>query len=198
MPRGGARSGAGRPKKGQEKGSSLKEELAEIKNTLPAIIPPKPIIDGDERDAAAQTNDVLQYAGQMMRGFQALIGKENAPPTIIDDYMKWMNVVLRTAAMLLPYQRPTYRSIEVRTDRGIEERQTAISAIPPNGWRRSWWVQLLHSRTSLCRTPGAPPRRRRPNHQLTPQPAPHRRRLSHLQDLSPWRDFPRLLSNWDD
>jgi hypothetical protein len=26
------------------------------------------------------------------------------------------NVVLRVAAMLLPYQRPTYRSIEVRTD----------------------------------------------------------------------------------
>jgi hypothetical protein len=30
-----------------------------------------------------------------------------------------MSVVLRTAAMLLPYQRPTYRSIEVHTDKGI-------------------------------------------------------------------------------
>jgi hypothetical protein len=44
--------------------------------------------------------------------------------------MRWMNVVLRTAAMLLPYQRPTYRSIEVHTDKGIEERQTRYIGDP--------------------------------------------------------------------
>jgi hypothetical protein len=32
--------------------------------------------------------------------------------------------------MLLPYQRPTYRSIEVRTDRGLEERQTRYIGDP--------------------------------------------------------------------
>jgi hypothetical protein len=86
--------------------------------TCRTIIPPKPIVDADERDAADQTNDITQHAGQMMRAFRAMMGKENAPPAeTVDSYMKWMNVVLRTAAMLLPYQRPTYRSIEVHTDK---------------------------------------------------------------------------------
>jgi hypothetical protein len=28
----------------------------------------KPLVDGDERDAAAQADDIMQRAGQMMRG----------------------------------------------------------------------------------------------------------------------------------
>jgi hypothetical protein len=59
----------------------------------------------------------MQHAGQMMRAYRALLGKNTAPEQkTLDDYMRWTNVVLRVAAMLLPYQRPTYRSIEVRTD----------------------------------------------------------------------------------
>jgi hypothetical protein len=53
-----------------------------------------------------------------------------SPAAVRDDFMAWMNVVLRTAAMLLPYQRPTYRSIEVHTDKGIEERQTRYIGDP--------------------------------------------------------------------
>jgi hypothetical protein len=47
----------------------------------------------------------------------------------MDDYLMWANVVLRTAALLLPYQRPTYRSIEVH-DKGIEERATRFVGDP--------------------------------------------------------------------
>jgi hypothetical protein len=85
----------------------------------------------DERDAAAQADDIMQHAGQMARAFRALIGKEDAPQqATVDAYLQWANVVLRTAALLLPYQRPTYRSIEVRTDKGIEERQTRYIGDP--------------------------------------------------------------------
>jgi hypothetical protein len=53
----------------------------------------------------------------MMRAYRELMGKNTAPEQkTLDDYMRWTNVVLRVAAMLLPYERPTYRSIEVRTD----------------------------------------------------------------------------------
>jgi hypothetical protein len=73
----------------------------------------------------------MQHAGQMARAFRALIGKEDAPPTeTIDNYMKWANVVLRVASMLLPYQRPAYRSIEVHTDKGVEERATRFVGDP--------------------------------------------------------------------
>jgi hypothetical protein len=49
---------------------------------------------------------------------------------LVANYLKWANVVLRVASLLLPYQRPTYRSIEVRTDRGIEERATRFIGDP--------------------------------------------------------------------
>jgi hypothetical protein len=65
----------------------------------------------------------MQHAGQVARAFRELMKDPDAPPQkTMDDYLMWANVVLRTAALLLPYQRPTYRSIEVRTDKGIEER----------------------------------------------------------------------------
>jgi hypothetical protein len=83
----------------------------------------------------------MQHAGQVMRAFRQLIGKENAPPNAtVDEYMRWMNVVLRAAGMLPPCQRPTYRSIEatyrsieVRTDHGIEERKTRYIGDPAEG-----------------------------------------------------------------
>jgi hypothetical protein len=50
--------------------------------------------------------------------------------------MVWMNVVMRAAGLLLPYQRPTYRSIEVRTDRGLEERQTRYIGDPASSLPR--------------------------------------------------------------
>jgi hypothetical protein len=108
---------AGTPNKG------FRQELDAIKTCLPAVIPPKPIIDADERDAAEQINEIMQHAGQVARAFRELMKDPDAPPQkTMDDYLMWANVVLRTAALLLPYQRPTYRSIEVRTDKGIEER----------------------------------------------------------------------------
>jgi hypothetical protein len=79
MPRGGARSGAGRPKKGQEKGPTLKEELAEVKANLPVPIPPKRLVDIDDKDAAAQADDIMQFAGRMMRKAKALL--EDTPKT---------------------------------------------------------------------------------------------------------------------
>jgi hypothetical protein len=98
---------------------------------VPAIIPPKPIVDADEKDAAEQANEIMQHAGQMVRAYRELMGKSTAPDQkTLDDYMRWSNVVLRVASMLLPYQRPTYRSIEVRTDKGIEERQTRYIGDP--------------------------------------------------------------------
>jgi hypothetical protein len=116
---------AGTPNKG------FRAELDEVKACLPAVIPPKPLVDGDERDAAAQADDIMQHAGQMARAFRALIGKEDAPQqATVDAYLQWANVVLRTAALLLPYQRPTYRSIEVRTDHGIEKRKTRYIGDP--------------------------------------------------------------------
>jgi hypothetical protein len=116
---------AGTPNKG------FRAELDEVKACLPAVIPPKPLVDGDERDAAAQADDIMQHAGQMARAFRALIGKEDAPQqATVDAYLQWANVVLRTAALLLPYQRPTYRSIEVRTDKGIEERASRFVGDP--------------------------------------------------------------------
>jgi hypothetical protein len=113
--------------------SSLKEELAEIKSTLPVPIPPKRLVDLDDKDAAAQADHIMQFAGRMMRKAQALLEDppENVSPTAVrDEFMQWMNVVMRAAGMLLPYQRPTYRSIEVRTDRGLEERQTRYIGDP--------------------------------------------------------------------
>jgi hypothetical protein len=133
MPRGGARQGAGRPKRGQSKGPTLKEELAEIKNTLPAIIPPKRLVDADDKDAAAQADDIMQHAGREMRKARALMDEpaEGACVAALrDDYLQWANVVLRVASLLLPYQRPTYRSIEVRTDRGLEEQRTRYVGDP--------------------------------------------------------------------
>jgi hypothetical protein len=125
MPRGGVRAGAGRPK--GKKGATLREELTEVKAVLPVVVPPIPIIDADEKDAAEQANDIMQHAGQMMRAYRELMGKSTAPEQkTIDDYMRWANVVLRVASMLLPYQRPTYRSIEVRTDRVEDDRRRIL------------------------------------------------------------------------
>jgi len=122
MPHGGARSGAGRPK--GRKNATIREEVREIQRSLPTVIPPKLIVDGDEKDAAAQANDIMQHAGQMMRAYRALIDNTAAPQqSIADNYMRWANVVLRVASMLLPYQRPTYRSIEIRDERGAEDRR---------------------------------------------------------------------------
>jgi hypothetical protein len=78
-------------------------------------------------------DDIMQFAGQQMRKAKALL--EDTPPDVSpaavrDEFSFWMNVVLRTAAMLLPYQRPTYRSIEVRTDRGLEEQRTRYVGDP--------------------------------------------------------------------
>jgi hypothetical protein len=116
---------AGTPNKG------FRQELDAIKTCLPAVIPPKPIIDADERDAAEQINEIMQHAGQVARAFRELMKDPDAPPQkTMDDYLMWANVVLRTAALLLPYQRPTYRSIEVRTDKGLEERATRYIGDP--------------------------------------------------------------------
>jgi hypothetical protein len=60
----------------------------------------------------------------MARAFQALMASDELPPKkTVDDYLLWANLVLRTAALLLPYQRPTYRSIEVRTERLEDDRR---------------------------------------------------------------------------
>jgi hypothetical protein len=75
----------------------------------------------------------MQFAGREMRKVKALLEDtpENVSPKAIrDEFSFWMNVVLRTAAMLLPYQRPTYRSIEVHTDRGLEEQRTRYVGDP--------------------------------------------------------------------
>jgi hypothetical protein len=129
MPRGGARPGAGRPK-GKRDGT-LRDGLEEVKAALPALIPPKLIVDADEKDAAAQANAIMQHAGQMAQAYRKLMGKENVPPQQThDEYMRWANLVLRIAALLLPYERPTYRSIEVRTDHGIEKRKTRYIGDP--------------------------------------------------------------------
>jgi hypothetical protein len=73
----------------------------------------------------------MQHAGQMAQAYRKLMGKDAAPQQkTLDDYLQWANLVLRTAALLLPYQRPTYRSIEVHTDKGIEERQTRYIGDP--------------------------------------------------------------------
>jgi hypothetical protein len=97
-------------------------------------IPPKRLVNLDDKDAAAQADDIMQHAGREMRKARALMDNppENAPPpaVLIDDYMRWANIVLRVASMLLPYQRPTYRSIEVRTDKGIEARATRFIGDP--------------------------------------------------------------------
>jgi hypothetical protein len=90
-------------------------------------IPPKRLVNLDDKDAAAQADEVMQFAGRMMRKAKALL--EDTPPNVSpaavrDEFMVWMNIVMRAASMLLPYQRPTYRSIEVRTDRGLEEQRT--------------------------------------------------------------------------
>jgi hypothetical protein len=109
---------AGTPNKG------FRAELDEVKACLPAVIPPKPLVDGDERDAAEQINEIMQHAGQVARAFRELMKDPDAPPRkTMENYLMWANVVLRTAALLLPYQRPTYRSIEVRTDKRIEARR---------------------------------------------------------------------------
>jgi hypothetical protein len=67
----------------------------------------------------------------MAQEYRKLMGKDAAPQQkTLDDYLQWANLVLRTAALLLPYQRPTYRSIEVHTDKGIEERVTRFNGDP--------------------------------------------------------------------
>src|SRR5262249_3185670 len=83
MPHGGARSGAGRPK--GRKNATIREEVREIQRSLPTVIPPKLIVDGDEKDAAAQANDIMQHAGQMMRAYRALIDNTAAPQQSIAD-----------------------------------------------------------------------------------------------------------------
>jgi hypothetical protein len=75
----------------------------------------------------------MQFAGREMRKAKALLEDTPgnvSPAAVRDEFSYWMNVVLRTAAMLLPYQRPTYRSIEVRTEHGIEQRQTRYIGDP--------------------------------------------------------------------
>jgi hypothetical protein len=49
---------AGTPNKG------FRAELDEVKACLRAVIPPKPLVDGDERDAAAQADDIMQHASK--------------------------------------------------------------------------------------------------------------------------------------
>jgi hypothetical protein len=78
-------------------------------------------------------DDIMQHAGREMRKARALMehpAEGTSPAAVRDDYLQWANVVLRVAAMLLPYQRPTYRSIEVRTDKGLEERATRFIGDP--------------------------------------------------------------------
>ena len=109
------------------------EELDEVRRNLPAVIPPKRLVDLDDKDAAAQADYIMQFAGRMMRKAQALLEDtpENMSPAVVrDEFLQWMNVVMRAASMLLPYQRPTYRSIEVRTDKGIEARATRFIGDP--------------------------------------------------------------------
>src|SRR5262249_23039146 len=121
----GARKGAGRPPGSHGKNKTLRDRVEDLSRTLPVVIPPKPIIDADEKDAAAQANEIMQHAGKMAQLYRgALLAKESSPPQkALDEYMHWVNVVLRIAAMLLPYQRPTYRSIEIRDERGAEDRR---------------------------------------------------------------------------
>jgi hypothetical protein len=124
---------AGTPNKPQP---TLKLELDEIKSALPVPIPPKRLVNLDDKDAAAQADDIMQFAGREMRKAKSLMeappdGKDAPTPAAVrDEFMTWANLVLRVASMLLPYQRPTYRSIEVRTDRGLEERQTRYIGDP--------------------------------------------------------------------
>ena len=57
------------------------------------------------------------------RALRAVVNPEAAADDKdVANYLKWANVVLRTAALLSPYQQPTYRAIEVRTDRAEDER----------------------------------------------------------------------------
>jgi hypothetical protein len=85
---------AGTPNKG------FRQELDAIKTCLPAAIPPNPIIDADERDAAEQINDIMQHAGQVARAFRELMKDPDAPPQkTMDDYLMWVNVVRAVAPL---------------------------------------------------------------------------------------------------
>src|SRR5262245_12254432 len=131
MPRGGKRSGAGRPKGSRE--HTLRDKVEENRACLPVVVQPKRLVDVDDKDAAAQADEIMQFAGRMMRKAKALLEDtpENLSPAAVrDEFMQWMNVVMRAASMLLPYQRPTYRSIEVRTDKGLEERASRYIGDP--------------------------------------------------------------------
>jgi hypothetical protein len=136
MPRGGKRDGSGRPPGAYGKNKTLRDKVEDLSRNLPVPVPPKRLVNLDDKDAAAQADDIMQFAGREMRKAKSLMeappdGKDAPTPTAVrDEFMTWANLVLRVASMLLPYQRPTYRSIEVRTDRGIEERQTRYIGDP--------------------------------------------------------------------
>jgi hypothetical protein len=130
---GGPRPNSGRKPGSKNKKGSLAERLDELSRNLPVPLPPKRLVSLDDKDAAAQADEVMQFAGRMMRKAKALL--EDTPPNVSpaavrDEFMVWMNIVMRAASMLLPYQRPTYRSIEVRTDRGLEEQRTRYVGDP--------------------------------------------------------------------
>jgi hypothetical protein len=125
--------GSGRPPGSHGKNKTLRDRVEEISTQLPVVIQPKRLVDTDDKDAAAQADHLMQFAGREMRKAQALLAgppKDSPVGVLRDEFMMWANLVLRTASILLPYQRPTYRSIEVRTDRGLEERQTRYIGDP--------------------------------------------------------------------
>jgi hypothetical protein len=63
--------------------------------------PRKRLVDLDDKDAAAQADDIMQFAGREMRKAKALLEdppKDIAMNAVRDEFMQWMHVDARRAA----------------------------------------------------------------------------------------------------
>jgi predicted metal-dependent phosphoesterase TrpH len=143
MPHGGARDGAGRPK--GKRDTTLRDAVEDIRRNLPAVIPPKPI-SVEEADAAGHIDNIMQHAARMAASYApAAPGQPANKNESVELYLKWTEIVLVTAGKLIPYQRPTYRSVEVRDERANEQRlRNSVEQMTTFVPHHLWEIKVCH------------------------------------------------------
>jgi hypothetical protein len=125
MPRGGARVGAGRPK-GKRDGT-LRDGLEEVKAALPVLVPPKLIVDADEKDAAAQANTIMQHAGQMAEAYRKL----NTLKHLKERGLKGVRLITSDAWIgLVSATEPTFVGLQSYSNYGSDGRAFKSATTP--------------------------------------------------------------------
>jgi hypothetical protein len=97
---------------------------AKRSRTSGAIYRPSSRLSVYPSDAAGHIDNIMQHAARMAAYYApAAAGQPKNVNESVEQYLKWTEVVLVTAGKLIPYQRPTYRSVEVRDGREHDQRR---------------------------------------------------------------------------